>query len=197
MSGISKVIYGNQVLIDLTGDTVVANKLLSGYTAHGSDGEVINGECTFDADTSDGNATTGEILTGKSAYVGGSKVEGSMPNRGAVDGRISDVTVPYNVQNGYHDGSGTVGVDATEAAKLIPQNLKKDISVLGVTGSYEGEPITAGAISATPYTTAKTYLPQGTDYISEVHVGAIPYLEVTDQVHGGKIVTIGEVDPDV
>ena len=35
---VSKVIYGNQTLIDLTSDTVVANKLLDGYTAHGADG---------------------------------------------------------------------------------------------------------------------------------------------------------------
>ena len=40
---ISKVVYGGDTLIDLTEDTVVANKLLSGYTAHGADGEAITG----------------------------------------------------------------------------------------------------------------------------------------------------------
>lgn len=197
MSAVSKVIYGNQTLIDLTSDTVVANKLLTGYTAHGADGEVVQGSCDYDANTSDATAQASEILTGKSAYVGGSKVDGSMPNRGAVAGTISDKSVPYNIQNGYHDGSGTVGIDSTEAAKIIAGNIKAGVSILGVVGDYSGEPVTAQPISVTPYTTAKTYLPpSGADYISQATVAAIAYSEVTDQVHGGKIVTIGTVDPD-
>lgn len=40
---VSKVNYGSTTLIDLTGDTVTADKLLSGYTAHGADGEAITG----------------------------------------------------------------------------------------------------------------------------------------------------------
>ena len=41
--GYSKIIYDGKTLIDLTGDTVKADKLLEGYTAHGADGEVIDG----------------------------------------------------------------------------------------------------------------------------------------------------------
>ena len=44
--GVSKVIYNGDTLIDLTADTVAADKLLSGYTAHGADGEVITGTAT-------------------------------------------------------------------------------------------------------------------------------------------------------
>ena len=40
---INKVIYGNNTLIDLTGDTVTSGKLLSGETAHNSAGEQIQG----------------------------------------------------------------------------------------------------------------------------------------------------------
>ena len=42
---ISKVVYGDngEVLIDLTADTITKDKLLKGYTAHGADGEVIEG----------------------------------------------------------------------------------------------------------------------------------------------------------
>ena len=39
----NKVVYGGNVLIDLTEDTVSADKLLSGYTAHGKDGNSIIG----------------------------------------------------------------------------------------------------------------------------------------------------------
>lgn len=194
---ISKVIYGNTTLIDLTSDTVDSAHMLSGYTATGADGERVVGACTYDADTSDATATAAEILDTKTAYVGGSKVTGSMPNRGAVAGAISDKTVPYAIQNGYHDGSGTVGIDATEAAKIIAGNIKSGVSILGVTGDYAGEPVTAEPISVTPYTTQKTYLPpSGADYISQATVAAIAYQEVTDPVHGGKIVTIGTIDPN-
>lgn len=44
--GVSKVIYNGDTLIDLTADTVTADKLLSGYTAHGADGEEIIGTAT-------------------------------------------------------------------------------------------------------------------------------------------------------
>lgn len=40
---ISKVIYDNRVLIDLTGDTVTADTLKKGITAHRMDGEPIVG----------------------------------------------------------------------------------------------------------------------------------------------------------
>ena len=44
--GKSKVVYGEQVLIDLTADTITADKLWHGYTAHGADGEPITGTLT-------------------------------------------------------------------------------------------------------------------------------------------------------
>lgn len=40
---VNKVIYGNQTLIDLTQDTVEADKLLEGFTAHKADGTQIVG----------------------------------------------------------------------------------------------------------------------------------------------------------
>lgn len=44
---ISKVTFDGDTLIDLTADTVTANSLLSGYTAHGANGQRINGGVTF------------------------------------------------------------------------------------------------------------------------------------------------------
>ena len=40
---ISKVVFGTTVLVDLTSDTVAADKLLSVYTAHGKDGQSVAG----------------------------------------------------------------------------------------------------------------------------------------------------------
>ena len=63
------VLSSGEVLMDLTQDTVVADKLLKGFTAHGKDGAPITGSCEFDADTGDATAGAAEILAGKTAYV--------------------------------------------------------------------------------------------------------------------------------
>ena len=135
---ISKVVYGGNTLIDLTGDTVVANKLLKGYKAHGADGEIINGSCDFDANTQDATASAAEILSGKTAYNKGNKVIGTMPNNGAVTGKITTKTGQYTVPQGYHDGSGKVSIDEAEQAKLIPGNIREGVTVLGVAGTMSG-----------------------------------------------------------
>lgn len=44
--GINKVQYGNTTLIDLTSDTVTADKLMQGYTAHDRTGALIQGTAT-------------------------------------------------------------------------------------------------------------------------------------------------------
>lgn len=41
--GVNRVDFGNETLIDLSGDTVTAASLLAGFTAHGADGEAITG----------------------------------------------------------------------------------------------------------------------------------------------------------
>ena len=193
---INKVIFGNETLIDLTSDTVDAAHLLTGKTAHDKSGAVINGACTYDADTSDATASADEILATKSAYVNGSKLTGTMPNRGAVTGSISDLSTPYVIQNGYHDGSGEVGISSTEAAKIIPANIRKDIEILGVTGTMSGdEDVHAQSKTATPYTTQQVITPdQDYNYLTQVTVEAIAYTE-TDNAAGGKTATIGTVAP--
>lgn len=193
----NKVIFGNQTIIDLTDASLGQSdgaKILSGESAYGKDGEKITGSCTYDADTSDATATASEILSGQTAYVNGNKVTGTMPNRGAVSGTIDDLSTPYTVPQGYHDGSGTVEVDSTEAAKIIPGNIKDGVEILGVTGTYTGEGVTAQAKTATPYTTQQVILPDtGYDYLSQVTVEAIYYNEAPNAY--GTTVTIGTVAP--
>lgn len=43
---VNKVVYGGNTLVDLTGDTVTADKLMQGYTAHDKTGTVIIGTAT-------------------------------------------------------------------------------------------------------------------------------------------------------
>ena len=192
---VSKVVFGNTTIIDLTSDSVTAADLAYGKTAHGADGELITGTSTKDSDTSDANVTAGEILTGKTAYARGTKITGEMPNRGAVSGTINTKAGQYNIQAGYHDGSGTVSIDSTEQAKIISGNIKAGVEILGVTGDYSGETVNVQTKNATPYTTAQTILPDtGYDYLAQVNIAAIKYVE-TDNAAGGKTATIGDVAP--
>lgn len=193
---INKVIYGGNTLIDLTADTVTAADLASGVTAHDKSGATITGTNTYDADTSDADASASEILATKTAYVNGTKVTGSMPNRGAISETIDTVAGTVTIASGYHDGAGQVSIDATEQAKIIAGNIKEGVEILGVTGTLApAENVKAQAKTATPYTTEQTILPDAEyDYLSQVTVGAIAYTE-TDNAAGGKTATIGTVAP--
>lgn len=189
---VSKVVFGSDTLIDLTGDTVEASKLLKGFTAHGADGEKVTGACEFDVDSSDVTATAAEVLAGKTFAKGGQVLTGSMKNNGAVTGTISTKAGTYTVPQGYHDGSGKVSIASAEQAKIIATNIREGVTILGVTGTMSGtEGARAQSKTVTPSTVEQEVLPDdGYNYLSQVTVEAIPYSESTNSA-GGTTVTIG------
>lgn len=187
---VNKVIYGGTTIIDISDTTATAAKVLASEKFYDKSGAPQIGACAYDADTSDATASADEILYGETAYVNGNKITGSMPNKGAVSGTISTVAGQYTIPLGYHDGSGTVSIDSTEQAKIIAGNIKSGVTILGVTGDYSGQTVTATSVNITPSTSAQTILPPtGYDYISQANVSAISYVE-TDNAAGGKTVTI-------
>lgn len=189
---VNKVVYGGTVLIDLTGDTVTADKVLTGYTAHDKSGETITGTCNYDVNSEDATVAVAEMLNGKTAYARGSKITGTMPNNGAVTKTISTKTQEVSIAQGYHDGSGKVSISSTEQAKIIPTNIRDGVTILGVTGTMSGtEGARAQAKTVTPTTKVQNVLPDdGYNYLSQVTVNAIPYVE-SDNSAGGTTVTIG------
>lgn len=189
---ISKVVYGGNTLIDLTADTISADVLKKGFTAHGADGEAITGTCEHDANTQDATAAVSEILTGKTAYARGTKLTGTMKNNGAVSGTITTKAGAYTIPIGFHDGSGKVQISSTEQAKIIPSNIRSGVSILGVTGTMSGtEGEKKQSKTVTPTTSEQTVLPDtGYTCLTSVKVAAIPYVE-TNNSAGGITVTIG------
>jgi uncharacterized protein YjdB len=130
--------------MDLSKDTVTASKLLKGVTAHDKNGDQITG--TYEAgtsgggtDTSDATAVASNILEEKTAYIASGKVTGTMMNRGATAGTISRKTGAYIIPEGYHNGDGSVTIAEAERDKIIPDNIKSGISILGVSGTYTGD----------------------------------------------------------
>ena len=183
---INKVIYGGSTLIDLTDTTAQQANVLAGYYFYGRDGVRYAGTSTFNADTSDADATASDILLNSTAYVNGNKITGSMPNRGAIDATISTLS-PYTVQNGYHDGSGTVSVDPTN---ISAGNIKSGVTILGVIGTYTGESITTQSKNVTPTSSQQVITADaGYDYLAQVTVAPIPYVETANTY--GITVTIG------
>lgn len=190
---VNKVIYGGSTLIDLTADTVTASDVLTGVKFHLPSGAQGTGSCAFDVDSSNCTATVAEVLATKTFAKNGSVLTGTMPNRGAVSGTISDKSTPYTIPQGYHDGSGTVSIDSSSATALVANNIREGVEILGITGTMSGsEGMKPQSKTVTPSSTAQTILPDSPTYncLSQVTVNAIPYTE-TDNAAGGKTVTIG------
>lgn len=195
---VSKVIYGNETIMDISDDTVIASALLSGYTAHDGSGAPITGTCMFDANTKDATALVGEILYGKTAYKNGTKLTGTMPNIGKQTSYLSSASASVAIQQGYHDGSGTVALSTADKTALVSSNIREGVTILGVVGTMSGsEDVKATSRTLTPYTTSKVYNPSqfgDFNYFSQITVDQIATSTAING-GGGWTMTIGTVAP--
>lgn len=161
----NKLIIDGVVEIDLTADTVTADKLASGYTAHDKSGAAITGTMDSGVDTSDATATAANILSGKTAYVNGSKVTGTMTDNGAEERTIGTVNQTVPIYQGYHNGSGNVQISSTERVKIIASNIRSGVTILGVAGSLEEKIDTSDATA-----TASDLLSGKTAYVNDAKI---------------------------
>ena len=99
-------------------------------------------------DTTDADAGQGDVLSSKTFYKDGKKT-GSMPNNGDVSDEIDTKAGTVTIPAGYTSG-GSVGISATEQAKIIAKNIKSGVTLLGQAGDSNviDTELSSGAASA-------------------------------------------------
>lgn len=78
-------------------------------------------------DTTDATATEDTILADETAYVGGEKITGVMPNIGSVSKTLDTTTTSFTIAKGYHDGTGSVNI-VTETKSATPTKSEQNIT---------------------------------------------------------------------
>lgn len=78
-------------------------------------------------DTTGATAAAGEILLGETAYAGGAKVTGTMPNNGSVIKVLDAGTTSMTIAEGYHDGTGGVSI-VPETKSVTPTKSSQTVS---------------------------------------------------------------------
>lgn len=113
-----KYLTGAQTIL---GDSnLIADNIANGVSIFGVVGTHVGG-----VDTSDANATTEDILNGKTAYVNGDLVTGTIPIKTSNDLNINGLTV--TVPSGYYDSQ--VEYTITSATLTTPSSGTKQFSI--------------------------------------------------------------------
>ena len=152
---INKVVYGTTVLVDLSEDSVTADKLASGITAHDKAGNIITGtkkDPTFQSKTVS-PSTSAQIIKPDSGYDGLSQVTvNAMPS-------ATQATPSISVSS-----AGLITASATQTAGYVSAGTKSATKQL----------TTQAAKTVTPSTSAQTAVAAGIYTTGAVTVAAVP-----------------------
>lgn len=151
--GINKVQYGNTTLIDLTSDTVTADKLMQGYTAHDRTGAIITGTATG------GGSGDGYVWQDAQGYVHLSDEEGTQIT---VDSLTITQGGTYTAPTGHAYSpvtvaSGTAGTPTASKGTVSSHSITVTPSVTNTAGYISG-----GTLTGTGVTVSASELVSGT-----------------------------------
>lgn len=126
---------------------IIPANIKKGVTILGQTGTCEAGTTTSGTDTTDATASASDIRSGKTAYVNGRKLTGTIPNQAAQT--ITPGTTDKTIASGkYLSGTQTIKGDS----KLVASNIKSGISIFGVTGTYTGSSSGSSSGSGLPNT---------------------------------------------
>jgi hypothetical protein len=187
----NKVVLGDgTVIIDLTMDDVKPEHVQSGIKFHDKTGAVKTGTSTKTVDASGVTAEPAEVLAGETFGRGNEVATGTMPNNSGKNVLVTSKSGTA-IHRGYYDGAGVAKISEEDATKLVPANIKEGVTILGVTGEFGADDISAQSKEVTPTFADQQISPDdGYTFLSGVLVKAIPVL-YTDNSAGGVTATIG------
>lgn len=99
-----------------------------------------------------GTAGAAQTLTGYTLGTEDGVINGTMPSNGDVSADISTKAQQITVQSGYTSG-GVIEISAAEQAKIIAENIKNGVTILGQSGSLNPRLFASGtgAVNASGY----------------------------------------------
>lgn len=138
---------GTVKIADAEKAKIIPANIKKGVTILGQTGTCEAGTTTSGTDTTDATASASDIRSGKTAYVNGRKLTGTIPNQAAQT--ITPGTTDKTISSGkYLSGTQTIKGDS----KLVASNIKSGISIFGVTGTYTGSSSGSSSGSGLPNT---------------------------------------------